>query len=153
MGVKKIFENIFKADTTVAPSSPAGARTEVPAGTVRPAEGARPANGVGTPSPVRATQLLTRWQTEKGANAEGSGQYVFVVDGRTNKTGIAEAFRALTGVKPVSVSTGWVYPRQSVRGKRRARAKKAVITVKKGVSVNFPQPSSSGAAASAMRPV
>ncbi len=82
-------------------------------------------------------RLLIPWQTEKTGRAQQENHYTFLAPIDMNKRVAADAFRALTGVKPTRVAVGWVYPRSSSgRGKNRRRAKKVRITVGKGVRVN-----------------
>lgn len=78
--------------------------------------------------------------TEKAANFGALNKYVFVVSANSNKLEVAKAIQAVYGIKPLSVNIvcvkGKAVTRGRIRGKR-SDVKKAVITLKKGDSIQI----------------
>ena len=76
--------------------------------------------------------------TEKAATASSLNKYVFVVSGEANKLSVAQAIYAVYGVKPVKVNIvcqdGKAVTRGRIKGRRRD-LKKAIVTLKKGDSI------------------
>ena len=82
--------------------------------------------------------LLTPVLTEKADREQTLGKYAFMVAPDANKNVVAEAFRDLYGVKPVSVRIISVKGKQvrsgRVLGKRKDQ-KKAIVTLKSGETI------------------
>jgi ribosomal protein L23 len=136
MGVKNIFSTLFKSEDASREEKPLSAADVSPKRTAPVASPRAKQTFVPKGNPAL---LRHRWQTEKATGAEGMGQYAFAVGVRVNKTVIRDAFWALTGVRPKRVRMQWVFPKRSARGMTRQQQKKAIVTVAKGVAVNFPE--------------
>lgn len=78
--------------------------------------------------------------TEKAAVMESNNKYAFLVNPKANKIQIAQAVKALYGVKPVSVNVTHM-PGKVVRfGRsmgRRSDYKKAIVTLEKGKTITL----------------
>lgn len=134
MGVSAAFKALFKSPET------AGTGKSVPVET--------PA-AVGQPQTKNSFSglLLTRRQTEKAVAGEAEGTYVFLVPAAATKPGVAQAFRALTGVNPTAVRI--LRYHASARGRSaRTGQKKAMVAVPKGTTVKFPSQASKTSEAS-----
>lgn len=78
--------------------------------------------------------------TEKAANFGVLNKYAFVVTENTNKVEVAKAVLAVYGVKPVSVNIVCVKGKAVARGRikgRRSDLKKAIVTLKKGDTIQI----------------
>ena len=82
--------------------------------------------------------LLTPVLTEKADREQSLGKYAFMIAPEANKNVVAQAFRDLYGVKPVSVRIVSVRGKQvrsgRVLGKRKDQ-KKAIVTLKAGETI------------------
>jgi large subunit ribosomal protein L23 len=76
--------------------------------------------------------------TEKAATNSSLNKYVFVVSKEVNKVSVAKAVFAVYGVKPIKVNIvcqkGKAVTRGRIKG-RRSDFKKAIVTLKKGDSI------------------
>ena len=78
--------------------------------------------------------------TEKAANFGVLNKYAFVVTGNSNKVEVAKAVLAVYGVKPVNVNIVCVKGKAVTRGRikgRRSDLKKAIVTLKKGDTIQI----------------
>lgn len=78
--------------------------------------------------------------TEKTANMESEGKYVFKVDIRANKTQIKQAIENIFKVKVVSVNTLNNHPKDRRVGRytgKTNRYKKAIVKLAKGNTISF----------------
>jgi large subunit ribosomal protein L23 len=78
--------------------------------------------------------------TEKAANLNSDGKYVFMVARDANKIEVAKAIQDVYGVKPVSVNIIKVKGKRVNRGRisgKRKDIKKAVVSLKKGDSISI----------------
>lgn len=86
-----------------------------------------------------ASKLLVRpLVTEKATNLADSKKYVFVVDNKANKIGVAKAIQAVYGVKPHDVNIINMKGKRVTRGRvkgQRKDWKKAIVTLSKGDSI------------------
>lgn len=84
--------------------------------------------------------LIRPLVTEKAANFGALNKYVFVVSANSNKLEVAKAIQAVYGIKPLAVNIVCVKGKAVTRGRikgRRSDVKKAVITLKKGDSIQI----------------
>lgn len=90
---------------------------------------------------LEASQILRHpLITEKAASFGSANKYVFVVSGDTNKVAVAKAIQAVYGVTPVKVNIVCLKGKAVARGRikgRRSDIKKAVVTLKKGDSIQI----------------
>lgn len=90
---------------------------------------------------VGAHRVLVRpLITEKAANFGVLNKYAFVVTENANKVEVAKAVLAVYGVKPVSVNIVCVKGKAVTRGRikgRRSDLKKAIVTLKKGDTIQI----------------
>lgn len=90
---------------------------------------------------VGAHRVLVRpLITEKAANFGVLNKYAFVVTENSNKVEIAKAVLAVYGVKPVNVNIVCVKGKAVTRGRikgRRSDLKKAIVTLKKGDTIQI----------------
>ena len=78
--------------------------------------------------------------TEKSQNAQENGQYTFKVDPRANKIEIKEAIEKIFNVKVAAIRTINVKPKKKRVGRYSGltnRAKKAIVTLKEGQTINL----------------
>lgn len=78
--------------------------------------------------------------TEKAAGFGSLDKYIFVVSGDTNKLAVAKAVQAVYGVTPIKVNIVCLKGKAVTRGRikgRRSDIKKAVVTLKKGDSIQI----------------
>ncbi len=78
--------------------------------------------------------------TEKAANLNSEGKYVFMVARDVNKIEVAKAVQDVYGVKPVSVNIIKVKGKRVNRGRisgKRKDFKKAVVSLKKGDTISI----------------
>ncbi len=78
--------------------------------------------------------------TEKAANLGTLNKYAFVVSGKANKVEVSKAVLAVYGVRPVNVNIICVKGKVVTRGRlkgRRSDLKKAIITLKKGETIQI----------------
>lgn len=78
--------------------------------------------------------------TEKAANFGVLNKYAFVVTENANKVEVAKAVLAVYGVKPVNVNIVCVKGKAVARGRikgRRSDLKKAIVTLKKGDTIQI----------------
>ncbi len=134
------FFNRAKKDETkkAAAGKPAAPKAKAPE--PKPAEAAVPAAPV-VMSTGEAHRVLVRpLVTEKGTAMAKEGKYVFEISARTNKLEIKKAVKAVYGVdaKEVRVMTVLGKPVRSRTGYgRRSDWRKAVVTLKKGQSIDL----------------
>ena len=82
--------------------------------------------------------LLTPVLTEKADRGQAVGKYAFMVAPEANKNVVAEAFRDLYGIKPVSVRIISLKGKQVRSGRvlgQRKDQKKAIVTLKAGETI------------------
>ena len=86
-----------------------------------------------------ASKLLIRpLVTEKATTLAASSKYVFVVDKKANKIGVAKAIQAVYGVKAEGVNIVNMKGKRVSRGKVRGQRKdwkKAIVTLAKGETI------------------
>ena len=78
--------------------------------------------------------------TEKTANLEAEGKYVFKVDVRANKTQIKQAIENAFNVKVESINTMNNHPKDRRVGRytgKTNRYKKAIVKLAKGSTISF----------------
>ena len=76
--------------------------------------------------------------TEKTAQMEETGRYVFRIHNDANKIEVKKAFTQVYGVSPESVNIYYTQPKTSERrGLKRKRTKRAVIFLKKGKTIDL----------------
>jgi len=83
--------------------------------------------------------LLRPMVTEKGTYLASENKYLFEVDKQTNKLEIKKAINAVYGVWPVGINIVRLPGKKVRHGKVRGRTadrKKAIVTLKKGESIN-----------------
>lgn len=102
---------------------------------VKPAaRGALAKEGAGNAYRVLATPVFT----EKAANMQAQGKYVFLVAKSATKIDVASAIRDLYGVKPTSVRMIVQLGKQVRFGRFKGKekdVKKAIVTLKKGDAI------------------
>jgi len=80
--------------------------------------------------------------SEKSVDAAEQGKYLFAVSGRANKVSIRQAIESLYGVNVVKVNISKIQPKIRLVGRgrqitKRSEEKKAVVTLKKGQSIDI----------------
>ncbi len=96
---------------------------------------------VATSKFVGAHRVLIRpLITEKAANLGTLNKYAFVVSDKANKIEVSKAVAAVYGVKPINVNIVCVKGKVVTRGRlkgRRSDLKKAIVTLKKGETIQI----------------
>lgn len=78
--------------------------------------------------------------TEKAANLGTLNKYAFVVSDKANKIEVSKAVTAVYGVRPINVNIVCVKGKVVARGRlkgRRSDLKKAIVTLKKGETIQI----------------
>ena len=83
--------------------------------------------------------IIGPYEAEKSARLTDIDQYTFLVTNEANKISVRQAFFALYGIMPKSVSIIMIKPKFRGQNGRRKKlpGKKAVVTLKKGTKIDI----------------